>query len=383
MRKFGFFYNEITKRSVLDAGVIHLPDNLSDHCPIFCTVDVQSIEFDKSSKLKAEYKPKPSWKRASEEEKGNYKRRLEDQLSSLHVPESLYCMNVKCQDTNHCNDIDDFITDILEFVQSSATDSLPSPVPPRSTPSSSQRHVPGWNNFVKPFRDNAYFWDQVWSSAGRPMNTELHRIMKRTRNLYHYHYRKCRKSEDKIARNKLLDACLNGQGDIFKEIKKLRASKPIVATSMDGVKDDIFRHFKTIYSTLYNSVDDQEELMNVAQETESRINSLSNLDVEKVTPDVVKEAASHLRDSKSDPTYSFNSDCIKNGSDKLFENLSLAVRSFLVHGHVTYFLLLATLAPIIKDKLGSINSSKNYRSIADSEATGLDHPHPLWRSSWT
>ena len=99
-------------------------DNLFDHCPIFCTVDVQSIEFDKSSKLNAEYKPKPSWKRASEEEKGNYKRRLEDQLSSLHVPESLYCMNVKCQDTNHCNDIDDFITNILEFVQSSVTDSI-------------------------------------------------------------------------------------------------------------------------------------------------------------------------------------------------------------------------------------------------------------------
>ena len=190
--------------------------------------------------------------------------------------------------------------------------------------------------------------------------------MKRTRNSYHYHYRKCRKSEDKIARNKLLDACLNGQGDIFKEIKKLRASKPIVATSMDGVKDDISGHFKTIYSTLYNSVHDQEELMNVAQETESRINSLSHLDVEKVNPDVVKEAASHLRDSKSDPSYSFNSDCIKNGSDQLFEKLSLAVRSFLVHGHVTYFLLLATLAPIIKDKLGTINSSKNYRGIAIS-----------------
>ena len=42
------------------------------------------------------------------------------------------------------------------------------------------------------------------------------------------------------------------------------------------------------------------------------------------------------------------------------------MRSFLVHGHVTYFLLLATLAPIIKDKLGSISSSQNYRSIAIS-----------------
>ena len=159
--------------------------------------------------------------------------------------------------------------------------------------------------------------------------------------------------------NKLLDACINGNGDIFKEIKKLRASKPVVAASMDGVKVDIAGHFKTIYSELYNSVNDGDDLVKIADEVESKINSLSALDVEKVTPEVVKEAASHLKDSKSDPTFSFSSDFIKNGSEQLFKKLSLAFQSFLVHGHVTYFLLLATLVPIIKDKLGSINTSKN------------------------
>ena len=76
----------------------------------------------------------------------------------------------------------------------------------------------------------------MWISAGRPLNTELHRIMKRSRNIYHYNYRKCKKSEQIISKNKLLDACLNGKGDIFKGIRKLRASKPTVATSMDGIK---------------------------------------------------------------------------------------------------------------------------------------------------
>ena len=46
--------------------------------------------------------------------------------------------------------------------------------------------------------------------------------------------------------------------------------------------------------------------------------------------------------------------------------LSVLLQGFLVHGHVTLILLLATLVPIIKDKLGSITSSKNYRSIAIS-----------------
>ena len=88
------------------------------------------------------------------------------------------------------------------------------------------------------------------------------------------------------------------------------------------------------------------------------MNSLSLSDVKKVTPAVVKSAAKKLKAGKSDPVYSFSSDCIKVDSDKLAELLSIIIRCDLVHGHVTRFLLLATLVPIIKDKLGCINSSQ-------------------------
>ena len=46
--------------------------------------------------------------------------------------------------------------------------------------------------------------------------------------------------------------------------------------------------------------------------------------------------------------------------------LSLVFKSFLIHGHFSLYLLLATFIPILKDKLGSMNNSKNYRSIAIS-----------------
>ena len=85
-----------------------------------------------------------------------------------------------------------------------------------------------------------------------------------------------------------------------------------------------------------------------------------------MTPAIVKEAANNLKDSKTDPTYNFSSDCIKNGPENLFSLLSSAIKTFLIHGKVTLLLLLATLVPLIKDKLGSINESKNYRSIAMS-----------------
>ena len=42
------------------------------------------------------------------------------------------------------------------------------------------------------------------------------------------------------------------------------------------------------------------------------------------------------------------------------------LKAFVVHGHVTEKLLLATLVPLVKDKLADLCSSKNYRSVAVS-----------------
>ena len=46
--------------------------------------------------------------------------------------------------------------------------------------------------------------------------------------------------------------------------------------------------------------------------------------------------------------------------------LSITIKSFFIHGHISEFLLLATLVPIVKDKLKNLCQSSNYRSIAIS-----------------
>ena len=105
--------------------------------------------------------------------------------------------------------------------------------------------------------------------------------MKRTRNIFHYQVRKLKKTSDTISRNKLLDACINGESDLFTEIKKLRNSQPCVANSMDGVKVGIADHFKNIYSGLYNSVDDHEDLVNLCESVEEKVNVYHLHDVNK------------------------------------------------------------------------------------------------------
>ena len=356
-----FFWDCHLTDKVLDSGVLHHPSNLSDHSPIYCKIDTGKIECDPVTK-KVQPPPKPSWKKSSNHEKENFVQGLNSLLSEVKVDEGIiHCQNVHCKDQAHIKATDDLIIAVLESVDKAAAESLHK-VNNKSQEKKSPK--PGWSESVKPFQEKAYFWHQVWQSAGRPMNTQLHNIMKKTRNIYHYEVRKCKKAENVVRRNRLLDACLNGNGDIFKEIKSLRKSSPVVASSMDGRKENVEDHFKGIYENLYNSVDDKQEILNLLETVNEGINYTHSQDVQRVTPEIIKEAAKHLKDGKSDPVHLFSSDCIKNGPDILFQLLSVV--SFLIHGHVTIDLLLATLVPIIKNKLASISTSKNYRSIAIS-----------------
>ena len=357
-----FFWNENLSSSIVDAGVLHSPDNGSDHSPIYCVLKSQNVQNDQEIPVCSV--EKPSWRKATQEEKKSFKSLLNEKLLAIEIPSSVNnCKNIKCKEPGHCDDADQMISQILEAVEYTAKDSLPNMM---SGPSIRKKVIPGWKKEVKPFRDKAFFWSQVWKSAGKPTGTVLHNIMKRSRNIYHYNFKKCQKAEERIKQNALLDACLNGKSDLFKQIKKMRRCEQISSSSMDGKSENIQEHFKSIYETLYNSVDDSNELSAINDEVNLKMNASHLNDVLKVTPDLVKEAASHIKDDKTDPILSVSSDCIKNGPDLLFEKLSIVIKSFLIHGHVTVFLLLATLVPIIKDKLGSIDKSTNYRSIAIS-----------------
>lgn len=151
--------------------------------------------------------------------------------------------------------------------------------------------MPGFDT-VRPAKDNATFWHAIWVSCGKPINTEVHRIMKRTRSIYHYQIRKIKATENKIRANKLLESSLNGSIDLFKEIKKMRKTNNSVANKIDGKNENIPDHFASIYSNVFNSVDDNENLTQIKKIIDTGINSDSNEYINKITPSIVKQASS-------------------------------------------------------------------------------------------
>ena len=60
---------------------------------------------------------------------------------------------------------------------------------------------------------------------------------------------------------------------------------------MDGNKDDIPGHFREIFSEIYNSANDKEDLIQVLNDVESKISVTSLDDVDLVTADIVKQAS--------------------------------------------------------------------------------------------
>ena len=84
----------------------------------------------------------------------------------------------------------------------------------------------------------------------------------------------------------------------------------------------------------------------------------------RVTSEEVKKAAAAQKPGKGDHVYSFSSDYLKVNSDILSEYKAVMIKSFLMHNHIPQIILLSTLVPIIKDKLGSKNLSKTTEASA-------------------
>ena len=155
--------------------------------------------------------------------------------------------------------------------------------------------------------------------------------------------------------------------DLFKEIKRHRGKETEELVTIDGATgNDIPNKFAEVYEELYNREEDKENLEELLQNINARIGNESHIQINKVNPNLIKEALDKIKSNKSDPLLDFSSDFLKNAPEILYVHLSDIIRSFLIHGHVSNFLLLATLVPIVKDKLGDLNSSSNYRSIAIS-----------------
>ena len=189
-----FVLNQRLYDAIAEAGSIQSVDNFSGHDPIYCKIRFEQLDL----KLeKVEFKSVPSWGKANNLEKDNYQNELDRKLNNIAIPACIEtCRDLQCKE--HVSEINNYCEDILEAVEVSANENLPKTRPPRSEENS--KIMPGWNEYVKPFKEEAQFWKSVWVSAGKPNDHPLFHNMKSSKGQYKYAIRrlKCQQIKFRI-----------------------------------------------------------------------------------------------------------------------------------------------------------------------------------------
>ena len=139
---------------------------------------------------------------------------------------------------------------------------------------------------------------------------------------------------------KIIENCLEGDNDLFSEIKKQRGCNKDEEVTIDGKSgDEIPKKFATIYGELFNRENDEENITKLMDQINQNLGNDDLMEVNKVNPNLVKEAVGKLKPNKSDPIWDFSTDLIKGAPDILFYHLSEIIKAFLVHGHISQHLL--------------------------------------------
>ena len=242
----------------------------------------------------------------------------------------------------------------------------------------SRQHTPGWNDYVKPFKDKAYLWHYIWKCNNSPKSGYVADIRRSTRARYHYALRYVRKSKARarISSDKMGIAILNNKpNDLWCEVRRLSGSKSKCTNRIDDVQgsNDICELFANKYNQLYNSVPYNELSMNeLLEDINYRISKLSDNQPNnhEITCSDIESAIVHLKTGKSDGSSNFGSEHLIHGNTLLHQYLAILFSCMLSHGFVPHDMLLSTMIPIPKDKRKSINISENYRAIALSSIIG-------------
>ena len=240
----------------------HNVHNLSDHSSLGITLNVnvsyiEYIQQDNDTLL---------WSNASDAHIERYKHELDTLLSSCIVPtDALYCTDHFCSKHNFM--IQDFHDSIINACIQ-ASQCIP-------TKKCNRKYIPGWNEYIVPYRDRAMLWHNIWKDNGRPRSGIVADIRARTRASYHNIIKSVKRNENNIRACNMAKSFFDiDKRNFWTEIKKLRGKTCNLPSSIDGEHGEraITELFANKYENLYKSVPyDKDDMCKLKQEIDDSI----------------------------------------------------------------------------------------------------------------
>ena len=345
-----------------NVSVAHDGNNLSDHAPITLYAEYNITKM----KQKCKNTSVTNWESATAQNIQKYKVILDEHITNFKLPASVInCNNFMCKEHDYI--ILQKINDLINILISCADETIPM----KNISNKNKGGIPGWNEYVQPYKDKSIFWNNVWKNAGSPRQGQLADERRFARNRYHWAIRKVKKEKDKIILEKTANnLARKAFGEFWQTIRNLNKNDNIIASVIDGKSndDEIANHFCDIYAKLYHSVKDDNftDVTNTVHDLVS-INCNKNNCAEQHCHDIsshrVKKAINCLSSGKTDETFNMYSDHFLNATDLVINVLSQLITAMLKHGTASHLVNKAVIKPIPKNKRKSLSESNNYRAI--------------------
>ena len=361
-----FIDHAIVSLSMIDdvSGFQILNDalNLSQHLPLSFEVKLNNSI---THKVVEDLQWEIDWDRATPAQLLAYRQYLSLELENFHIPNYItQCNNFFCVD--HNERLLDLFNALIEIIKGCATISIP------RKKVGVRRGLPGWNEFVKPYREKALLWHEIWKSAGSPTQGHLAMIRRQTRAKYHWAVKFVKKNEDIIIKyntaNYLSKRSFSQFWEIIRKMKSVNQSLPGIVDGKTTCRD-IANKFAEDYSCLYNSVADNEidtirNSLDVSLANSCAVGRCCMSSSHFITPELIKKAIKKLKKGKRDEVYNLSTTGIINAPEVLVDKLSNILTAMLKHGSSDNMFNSCVIKPRPKNRQKSLSDSSNYRAIS-------------------
>ena len=338
---------------------INCGHNLSDHIPVQLTMYNLSVCRSTIHENIFTQGMRTNWD-CSPDIINNYTNVLRDNSDAINIPiDAAACIDVNCSCINHKMALDSYFTDIIKAIYISQRI-----LPKYNDSSNSKSQLHGWNQLVKPARDESLYWHHVWIQHDKPNTGYIANCMRISRAEYHKRCRDVKRNQQNLSKLTFLDKKYATTKDFWKKLGKCFGKSKQVASVINGSSNhtNISNQFQTSFKNLYSRgpLDNTNNIgVTISRSVESY--SLHN---DVITPESVRTAISCIKPDKWDGSEdNLSTNNFIHAPNNFLVHISIFLNSCVIHGYCPNQIHISTIIPIFKTGKIDKSSLDNYRGI--------------------
>ena len=237
-------FNSINELSCFSKGI-----NLSDHAPVIIDFNLLNVDYHELNSNNSVSSRTYDWDSATTLNLNAYKVMLDCYINDINFDNDVIgCQSLVCD--SHKESIMEYVDKLCQAMISAADLTIPFKKVTKS------KGIPGWNTYVKPYRDNSIFCHEMWVQAGRPTTGFIAENRRASRSKYHSAINFVKRNREKILKYNSAHYLRNKNfKEFWKTINNFRNFNIKQSNNMDGVSgiDSVASIFKDKFEKLYSS----------------------------------------------------------------------------------------------------------------------------------